>query len=88
MVTPVTGSPFATAHWIGAAPRYFGSNEPWRFRLPKSRQIEHPLRNNSPIGDHENRIRRDGFELSAKLGVVLDFFRLDNGQLRSHRNLL
>src|SRR5579871_2809734 len=28
VVTPVTDSPFAMAHWIGAAPRYLGSNDP------------------------------------------------------------
>ncbi len=28
-------SPLATAHWIGAAPRYFGNREACRFRQPK-----------------------------------------------------
>jgi len=32
--TPVTASPLSTAHWIGAAPRYFGSSEPWTFTAP------------------------------------------------------
>src|SRR5580704_3733990 len=34
VVAPVTFSPLATAHWIGAAPRYLGSNEACRLRLP------------------------------------------------------
>ena len=35
VVTPVSVSPLATAHWMGAAPRYLGSSEPWRLMLPK-----------------------------------------------------
>ena len=34
IVTPVVFSPFSTAHWIGAAPRYFGSSEPWTLMQP------------------------------------------------------
>ena len=34
VVTPVTFSPFAIAHWMGAAPRYFGSNDACRLMLP------------------------------------------------------
>ncbi len=33
-VTPVSVSPLAMAHWMGAAPRYFGSNEAWTFSMP------------------------------------------------------
>src|SRR5579863_3535481 len=35
VVLPVTVSPIATAHWIGAAPRYFGKSDPWRLMQPK-----------------------------------------------------
>ena len=28
VMTPVSSSPLRTAHWIGAAPRYFGSSDP------------------------------------------------------------
>ena len=35
MVTPVILSPFSTAHWIGAAPRYFGSKEPCTLMHPR-----------------------------------------------------
>jgi hypothetical protein len=42
VVTPVVVSPFAIAHWIGAAPRYFGSSEACRLRLPSGgRSIIH-----------------------------------------------
>ena len=34
VVTPVFLSPFKTAHWIGAAPLYFGSKEPCTFMQP------------------------------------------------------
>ena len=34
VVIPVVLSPFKTAHWIGAAPLYLGSNEPWTFIQP------------------------------------------------------
>src|SRR5580658_1483228 len=34
VVTPVTDSPLAIAHWIGAAPRYLGSSEACRFKFP------------------------------------------------------
>ena len=33
-VTPVSVSPLAIAHWIGAAPRYFGRSDVWTFRHP------------------------------------------------------
>ena len=35
VLTPVTSSPFSTAHCIGAAPRYLGRSEPWTFTLPR-----------------------------------------------------
>ena len=35
IVTPVFFSPFSTAHWIGAAPRYCGSSEPWTLMQPR-----------------------------------------------------
>ena len=31
--TPVTASPLSTAHWIGAAPRYFGSSASYAIRF-------------------------------------------------------
>ena len=34
VVMPVFTSPFINAHWRGAAPRYFGSGEGWRFTDP------------------------------------------------------
>ena len=34
VVLPVNASPMATAHWIGAAPRYFGSSDPCRLMQP------------------------------------------------------
>ena len=34
VVLPVKASPMATAHWIGAAPRYRGSSEPCRLMQP------------------------------------------------------
>ena len=34
IVVPVTVSPRISAHWIGAAPRYFGSRLVWVFRKP------------------------------------------------------
>ncbi len=34
VVTPVTGSPLITAHWMGAAPRYLGSREAWTLMQP------------------------------------------------------
>jgi len=47
VVTPVDGfTPVRTAHWMGAAPRYFGNKEAWRLMLPRGWEIEHPLRNN------------------------------------------
>ena len=44
------------------------------------RQRQHPRRNDAAIGHNHNRVRRDGFECSAKLRVVADLFRL------RHRN--
>ena len=34
METPVSASPFSTAHCTGALPRYFGSRETWRLMQP------------------------------------------------------
>ena len=34
-VTPVSASPLMTAHWMGAAPRYFGKSEPWILTHPR-----------------------------------------------------
>ncbi len=34
VVMPVSVSPLMIAHWIGPAPRYFGSREPWTFMQP------------------------------------------------------
>ncbi len=34
VVTPVSVSPVAIAHWIGAAPRNLGSSEAWTFSVP------------------------------------------------------
>ena len=34
METPVSASPFSTAHWTGALPRYLGSRETWRLMQP------------------------------------------------------
>ena len=35
VVTPVIDSPLAMAHWMGAAPRYFGSNEACTLMMPR-----------------------------------------------------
>ena len=34
MDTPVSASPFSTAHWTGALPRYLGSRETCRLMQP------------------------------------------------------
>ncbi len=34
VVSPVNESPLSNAHWIGAAPLYFGKIEPWRLMQP------------------------------------------------------
>ena len=34
VVTPVSVSPFKTAHWIGPAPRYLGRREAWTLMQP------------------------------------------------------
>ena len=34
MVTPVSLSPFSTAQWMGAAPRYLGSRDEWTLMQP------------------------------------------------------
>ena len=34
IVMPVSRSPASTARWIGAAPRYRGSSEPWTLISP------------------------------------------------------
>ena len=35
VVTPVSVSPVAIAHWMGAAPRSFGRSEAWTFTVPR-----------------------------------------------------
>ena len=35
VVTPVSESPFAIAHWMGAAPRSRGSSEAWTLTVPR-----------------------------------------------------
>ncbi len=50
VVMPVSRSPLMTAHWMGAAPRYFGSKEPWTFTQPRggmSRMILGRIRPNA-----------------------------------------
>ena len=34
VVTPAVLSPLSTVHWMGAAPRYLGSKEPWTLTQP------------------------------------------------------
>ena len=36
VVMPVSVSPRTMAHWIGAAPRYFGSSEAWMLIEPRA----------------------------------------------------
>ena len=45
VVAPVSLSPFITAQLIGAAPRYCGSNEACRLKVPK-RGIAHTTSGN------------------------------------------
>jgi hypothetical protein len=47
-----------------------------QIQIAKSRQIEHPLGNNAPVGDDENRIRLDRLQLRAEVGVGLNLLRL------------
>src|SRR5438094_410644 len=44
------------------------------------RQIEHPLRNNAAIADHDDRIGISLLQVCAQLFVVLDLFRLVDRQ--------
>ena len=39
-------------------------------------QIDHPLRNDAAIADHDDRFRRNALQLRAKFIVVLDLLRL------------
>ena len=34
VVTPASSSPWITVHWMGAAPRYLGSRDPWTLTHP------------------------------------------------------
>ena len=88
VVTPVIFSPFAIAHWIGAAPRYFGNSEACRFKFPNRRQIDHPLRNDAAVADDNDRFRTDLFQSRAKLGVILDPLRLHDRHSQLQRQLL
>jgi hypothetical protein len=53
-----------------------------------ARKIEHPLRNNAPVGDYENGVGCDGFESLTKLRVVLDLLRLHDRDRVLERSLL
>ena len=70
VVFPVTVSPIATAHWIGAAPRYFGSRERMQIDAAQSRQRQHPRRNDAAVRHHDDRIGRDRLKPRSKLCVV------------------
>jgi hypothetical protein len=56
VVTPVTDSPLAIAHWIGAAPRYFGSRDACKFKISQPGKIDHPLRDDAAIADDYDRV--------------------------------
>ena len=56
--------------------------------VPQRRQIDHPLRNNPPITNHNDRLRRNLTERLAKLLIVLDLLRLRHWQLQRQRRFL
>ncbi len=85
VVTPVMVSPDAMAHWMGAAPRYFGSSEAVQVDVAERRQVDHPLRNDAAVADDNDRLRPDALELRTKFFVVLDLLRLDDGQVELQR---
>ena len=79
VVTPVTDSPFAIAHWMGAAPRYLGNSEACKFKFPKRGQIDHPLRNDAAIADDDDRVRAAVLQVAREIhDVVLDCRGLRN----------
>ena len=89
VVTPVTDSPRAIAHWIGAAPRYFGSSEACMFRLPRTRQFDHPLRNDAAVADDDDRVGiRARLSSSRNSAFSLIFFRLQDANTQACARLL
>ncbi len=54
----------------------FGQQRSVQIEISQPRQINHPLRNDAPISDHDDGVRRDSRKLPAKFFVVLDLVRL------------
>jgi hypothetical protein len=55
MVMPVSASPASMARWIGAAPRQRGSRRGVDVQAAQARQVQHPLRQDQPVGgDHHH----------------------------------
>ena len=54
--TPVYASPRMIDHWIGAAPRSLGQQRGVHVERPEPRQIQQRLRQDPPVGDHDEHI--------------------------------
>ncbi len=50
--------------------------------LPSLRKVDHPLRDDASIANYDDGFWRDLLQLSPKLVVVLDLFRLDDWQVQ------
>ncbi len=62
IVTPVWVSPLAMAHWMGAAPRYFGKQRSMHVQYAVARHIDDVLRNDLAIADDHHHVRSPSFE--------------------------
>src|SRR5580658_6515480 len=56
--------------------------------VAQSRQIDHPLRNDTSITDHYDCVGLEGGKLGAEFVIVLDALRLRGGQLKREGRLL
>jgi hypothetical protein len=56
--------------------------------VAEAREIEHPLGDDPAIGDDNNGVWSDGFQMGAELKVVLDALRLENRKAEASGKLL
>src|SRR5579884_2453922 len=56
-----------------------------QIQVTERRKVNHPLRNDASVTNHDDRSRIERRELCAKIFVVLDFLRLHHGNSELHR---
>src|SRR5580704_2735809 len=60
----------------GSGAAVFGEKGGVQVEVAPSRQVQHPIRNDAAVGNHDDGIGLDRFQASAKAGIVLNLFRL------------